>query len=73
MNPDAATATLARWQAHQRMKLVYRHAGRKATSIPYRELCEDADRYLVEHRDELMEWATRACAQIKTSVPRKRR
>jgi hypothetical protein len=55
------------------VKQIYRSAGRKPTSIRYRELCEDADRYLNEHREEMMAWAQRAVAEIISAAPRKRR
>jgi len=70
---DRATTTLARYKSRQMVKQIYRSAGRKATSIRYRELCEDADRYFVEHREEVMAWAQRALADIKLHAPRKRR
>jgi hypothetical protein len=44
MNADFAITTLARYQPRQAVKLRYKAAGRKPTSIRYRELCEDADR-----------------------------
>ena len=68
-----ATTTLARYKSRQMVKQIYRSAGRKATSIRYRELCEDADRYLNEHREEMMAWAQRAVAEIISAAPRKRR
>ena len=68
---DRATTCLARYKSRQMVKQIYRSAGRKPTSIRYRELCEDADRYLNDHREEMMAWAQRAL--IKLNAPRKRR
>ena len=70
---DRATTTLARYKSRQMVKQQYRSAGRKPTSIRYRELCEDADRYLNEHRKECMAWAQQAVAQINNGAPRRRR
>jgi hypothetical protein len=70
---DRATTTLARYKSRQMVKQIYRSAGRKPTSIRYRELCEDADRYLAEHREEIMAWAQAACADIKSAEPKRRR
>jgi hypothetical protein len=55
------------------VKQIYRSAGRKPTSIRYRELCEDADRYLNDHRDEMMAWAQKAVTEIKTSRTKSKR
>jgi hypothetical protein len=67
-----ATTTLARYKSRQMVKQIYRSAGRKPTSIRYRELCEDAERYLTDHREEMLAWAQAALAQIKPNAPRKR-
>jgi hypothetical protein len=71
MNEAFAISTLARYQARQAVKQIYRSAGRKPTSIKFRELQEDADRYLSEHREQLMEWARGAL--IKSDAPKRRR
>jgi hypothetical protein len=67
---DRATTTLARYKSRQMVKLQYRSAGRKPTSIRYRELCEDADRYLNDHREERM--ARAQLAYIKLFDQRKK-
>jgi hypothetical protein len=71
MNEAFAISTLARYQARQAVKQIYRSAGRKPTSIKFRELQEDADRYLSEHREQLMAWARGA--YIKTSRTKTKR
>ena len=68
-----ATSALARYKARQCMKQVYRRAGRRSHTISYRQLCEDADRYFVEHREECLAWARAACAEFKTSRPKTKR
>ena len=71
MNPDFATIALARYRARQGLKQRYRRAGIKTTGVPYPELRMQTDRYFVEHKEECMAWARGA--NVKTSVPRKRR
>ena len=73
MNPDFATIALARYQARQGLRQRYRSAGIKTTGVPYPELWLEADRYLAEHKEEIMGWATRACAEIKLSAPKSKR
>jgi hypothetical protein len=73
MHEAFAITALARYQARQAVKLQYRAAGRRATSIKFRELQEDADRYLAENREQLMEWARHAVTKIKTSRTKSKR
>jgi hypothetical protein len=61
---NRATTTLARYKSRQMVKQIYRSAGRKPTRIRYRELCEDADKYLNDHREEMMAWAQRALSSL---------
>jgi hypothetical protein len=69
-----ATTTLARYKSRQMVKQIYRSAGRKPTSIRYRELCEDADRYFVNNREAMLAWAQSVLvAEINSAAPRKRR
>ena len=70
---DRAMTTLARYQARQAVKQAYRSAGRKYTSIKFRELQADADAYLIEHQEQLMEWARHAVTNIKTSARKSKR
>ena len=62
---------LARYKALQLVRQRYRSAGIKLLSIPMRQQLIDADQYL--NHPEVVEWAQRACAQIKTSARRSKR
>lgn len=71
---DRATLILARYKAGQLVRLQYRAAGKKLTGVPSSKLREDdADAYLAAHRAEVMEWATKAVAEVKIKDPKPKR